>query len=281
MVVGSLPTFLERSELAEQDIVTFSYGDASGLYLRGQFTIHRNDHSINDLWRQCSNLGSGLEAELQHKVSFLERSEAAGSSGAHQHTRFVSAEGCYSKVALAAGVRFKIAPKQAIGLDIRSTASAVWAGGAVWHCSAATEPDASLLQELAAAGVARRCYLHLPSIQPAVGGASPVEVRDTGCGDWISPECRLCAADPPADGSSIAYYARDGKVHSRRIDSSALALPSPNAHGCHQAAIFHFQEWKKHWDGNADVVDVLSPADTVDPGLAFHVSTAGIRRLRF
>ena len=38
-------------------------GDASGLYLRGQFTIHRNDHSINDLWRQCSNLGSGLEAQ--------------------------------------------------------------------------------------------------------------------------------------------------------------------------------------------------------------------------
>ena len=53
------------SQLAEHDIVTYSYGDADGLYLRGQWTVHRNEPRVNGVWRECANLGAGLERELQ------------------------------------------------------------------------------------------------------------------------------------------------------------------------------------------------------------------------
>lgn len=260
------------------------YGDAGGLYLRGQWTVHRNDPTVNGVWRSCPNLGAGLEKELQLKMAYLR--QTSQSDGGRTHTRFVSAEGCYSKHAVAAGLRIKIAPKQAIGLRVPSGSHAVSAGGAVWHCSSDREPDGALVRELLAASAGQRCYVSLPAAQPAVGDELAVSVRDSGCGDWISAECRMCNGAPAAiapDGGSIAYYAREGQFYGRRVDSSGLALPGPNPAGCRQAAIFHFQEWKKVWDANPGhvAVEPMGSHDTVDPNLAFSISTGGIRHIRF
>lgn len=97
----------------------------------------------------------------------------------------------------------------------------------------------------------------------------------------------MCVAGASAlapDGRSLAYESRDGKFFAQKLDASRLALPGANPHGCTQAAIFHFQEWKKLWEsaaaGHASI-EPLAPADMLDPNLAFSISTAGIRRLRF
>ena len=52
MVVGNLPLFVSRAELEQHDIVTYSYGDQEALYLRGQWTVHRNADEVN-LIRRC------------------------------------------------------------------------------------------------------------------------------------------------------------------------------------------------------------------------------------
>lgn len=262
------------------------YGDADGLYLRGQWTFHRNDPTVNAVWRSCTNLGPGLERELQLKMAYLRRGADIDSSSGRQHTRFVSAEGCYSKHALHAGLRIKIAPKQGIGLHVPSASHAVAIGGAVWQCASDREPDTVLLKEMIAATADQRCYLSLPAAQPVVGDEVGIHIRDSGCGEWITSDCRMCSANANAiatDGGSLAYFARNRKFFGRKVDSTGFALPGSNPHGCRQAAIFHFQEWKKLWDANAGHVSVepLGAQEILDPNLAFSISVKGIRRLRF
>ena len=90
--------------LPRYDIFTYSFGDTNALYLRGQWTVHRNRPEVNEIWRRCAHLGAELEHELNLKVGALR---------AGQSTRFLSAEGCYSYEALKADLRVKIATKQA------------------------------------------------------------------------------------------------------------------------------------------------------------------------
>ena len=65
MVVGNVPLFLEREELQENDIVTYAYGDMDALYLRGQWTWHRNRPEVNTVWQSCAHLSSELEREVR------------------------------------------------------------------------------------------------------------------------------------------------------------------------------------------------------------------------
>lgn len=53
---GDLPQWVTEEELTEFDIVTYGYGDQDRLYLRGQFTFHKNEQKINQLWRECQYL---------------------------------------------------------------------------------------------------------------------------------------------------------------------------------------------------------------------------------
>ena len=71
MILGNVLLFLERAELEEHDILTYAFGDMNALYLRGQWTVHRNRPEINEIWRRCAHLGSELERELSVKVSAL------------------------------------------------------------------------------------------------------------------------------------------------------------------------------------------------------------------
>jgi nitrite reductase/ring-hydroxylating ferredoxin subunit len=71
MVIGNLPLFIEHSELASQDIVTYSFGDVDAIYLRGQWTMHRNVPEFAMLWKGCPHLGSELQKELLMKVAWV------------------------------------------------------------------------------------------------------------------------------------------------------------------------------------------------------------------
>lgn len=72
MVIGNIPLFLEQNELEAQDIVTYSFGDVDALYLRGQWTVHRNTRTISVLWKGCPHLGApgakGLPIAPQRKA---------------------------------------------------------------------------------------------------------------------------------------------------------------------------------------------------------------------
>jgi len=95
---GDLPRWITMDELEQYDIVTYGYGDQNRVYLRGQFTFHRNSKKINNLWRGCAYLSQ-----------MNERFQKASSGGKLQ---FESAEGCYSHVILQSNdLRVKYAVK--------------------------------------------------------------------------------------------------------------------------------------------------------------------------
>lgn len=95
---GDLPRWITMDELEQYDIVTYGYGDQNRVYLRGQFTFHRNSEKINNLWRGCAYLSQ-----------MSERFQNATSGGKFQ---FESAEGCYSHIILQSNdLRVKYAVK--------------------------------------------------------------------------------------------------------------------------------------------------------------------------
>ena len=63
-MIGNLPLFIEHRELTDADIVSYSFGDMDALYLRGQWTMHRNDRAISTIWKGCPHLGDDLQKEV-------------------------------------------------------------------------------------------------------------------------------------------------------------------------------------------------------------------------
>jgi hypothetical protein len=95
VIFGDLSRWIDDDEWTDYDIVTYSYGDQDKLYLRGQFTFHRNDPLlINQLWRHCKYL-SEMDIRYSHPETLS----------------FESAEGCYSQAIL---VRSDIKVKWAV-----------------------------------------------------------------------------------------------------------------------------------------------------------------------
>ena len=81
-MLGQLPRFIERDELLNYHIVTYSFGDMEAVYLRGQWTFHQNTPTVNGVWKGCKHLGAGLQYELFQKVAWARRMEALGKKSA-------------------------------------------------------------------------------------------------------------------------------------------------------------------------------------------------------
>ena len=84
VVFGDMSRWIDEDEWNDYDIVTWGFGDQDKLYLRGQFTFHRNDPQyINQLWRHCKYL-SEMDTRYAHPDTL----------------KFESAEGCYSQAVI-------------------------------------------------------------------------------------------------------------------------------------------------------------------------------------
>lgn len=232
MVIGNLMLFMERAELESEDIVTYAFGDMDALYLRGQWTVHRNRPAVNTIWQKCAHLGSELERELGNKVGALRQS---------MPTRFLSAEGCYSYEAVKANLRIKVANKQAVGLDVPSSQQVLFVAGSIWTCGGEVNVDDALLRELTERTGKEPCRTLLPPLQRPVGELSTLRWQPEGCGKWIPSEFRLCVADArqslPADTRTVGVYAREGSFYAQTMEDAGLELEN----GCRQSAFFHFQ----------------------------------------
>ena len=256
VVFGNVPHFFEYSELAAHDIFSWGYGDQEALYLRGQWTVHRNADEVNQVWQRCAHLAADLQRELALKVSWLKSTEGAAKKKGDKTgpTRFLSAEGCYSWHAARAQLRMRISSKQAVGLDTSPSGEQVLSvGGAVWRCPADVAPTAELRSELAVRTAGEPCRLALPAVHPKSGAEAAVAVAADGCGKWIPAEFRMCATNLPADKqrrAAVALGTRDGGFYSQAVDDAATLLPN----GCRQVAFFHFQEWKKLWEASGELV---------------------------
>lgn len=134
IIWGDLPRWVSKEELTDWDIVSYGFGDQDRVYLRGQFTFHKNNDKINQLWRGCEYLS---EADVRYS-KLLKGSE---------QFKLESAEGCYSAVALhtddikvkytvkaltdaeGAGADSAILHGLYVGLGQNSDRSVVWTAG--------------------------------------------------------------------------------------------------------------------------------------------------------
>ena len=272
MVIGNLPLFIERQEFSDYDVVTYSFGDQEALYLRGQWTLHRNVPWVAGLWKECAHLGAGLQKELLLKVAWVRRMESRGIK--NYPKRFQSAEGCYShRAAMHPGIRVKVAHKQFVGLTVPSDDQIFVVNGAVWQCPRTSTVEIARLE----ASSRQPCAADLPGVQEQLGELLPLLVdADAGCGKWMPVEYRMCATnlpEPPErerDLVGFNTFLKGGKFYAQRFRSTLPVLDN----GCRQGAFFHMQEWKKRWgDGNANV-DARAAHDR------FVLSQDGIHELR-
>jgi hypothetical protein len=100
-VFGDVHSWITPDELADFDVVTYSHGDQDSVYLRGQFTFHKNTEFASNLWRPCKYL-----SEIGSRYHLLASDPKA------PKWRFESAEGCYSHAVLTnPTVSVKYAPR--------------------------------------------------------------------------------------------------------------------------------------------------------------------------
>ncbi|KAL3892535.1 MAG: hypothetical protein SGPRY_015039, partial [Prymnesium sp.] len=242
MVIGNIPLFLEHRELLMQactqgltqsvvrddlqtiispDIVSYSFGDMDAFYLRGQWTIHRNKHSISTIWKACPHLGNDLQKELLMKVAWVRRMESRGIK--NYPKRFQSAEGCYShRATLSPGIRIKVAHKQFVGLSVPSDDQIYAVNGAVWQCPKSANVDVSELLKSST----QPCCADLPGVQEPLGEMLPLQVTaDGGCGKWMPVEYRMCALNlpepPERERDTIGFntFLKEGKFYAQRFRS--------------------------------------------------------------
>lgn len=269
MVIGNLPLFIEPAELDSYDVVSYSFGDQEALYLRGQWTMHRNRHHVNTMWKGCLHLGHGLQKELLLKVAWVRRMEARGLQ--NYPKRFQSAEGCYSQRAVATrGIRIRVAHKQFVGLTVPADQVIYSVSSSVWQCPRDAVVD---VEELARHSARGRCQVALPdlpvqpnAVQRLHGGLKPISLTTEGCGQWMPAEYRMCARELLEAGAEVAaatalVYANDSLMVQRYTPSPNYALEN----GCRQGAFFHFQEWKKAWAGPGGVGPLMGVESVGEP----------------
>jgi hypothetical protein len=83
---GRFDSLISIDILEKYDIYTTSFGDSYRLYMRGQLTIHKNNHYINTLWKDCP-----------YFIDLYQRLDSYRSSN-YRSWSFESAEACYSRV---------------------------------------------------------------------------------------------------------------------------------------------------------------------------------------
>ena len=232
---GDLSRWITKKELEEFDIVTYGFGDADRAYLRGQFTMHRNDAShINQLWRDCDYL------------SKMDERFAKVISGATKF-KLESAEACYSvKVLKRDDVRVKFAVKAFT--DVHKKDSAYTHG---MYLGMGSSGAASVLYKVEP-GHGRmliglnRLWFEQPNytqgaLQEELGQMEPVSWRDdptVDCMYWVREIYRSQLCIEGADTTDTLFLEK-GRLLKQTYRNSNL----PNH--MVSAPFFHFQEWKR------------------------------------
>ncbi|KAL3924952.1 MAG: hypothetical protein SGILL_000725 [Bacillariaceae sp.] len=241
IVFGDLARWISQDELDEFDIVTYGFGDQERIYLRGQFTFHKNDQQkVNQLWRRCEYL-SKMEERF------------AGVLSGKTHLRFESAEGCYSEAVLEhSDIKIKYAVKAFTDVHSEDTAythglyvstgkrkdrTVIYKAGNDNPAGLANIPD-NWFEERGSLYANKKNLLHKP-----VGKRQRipiVEKKDAHCMYWAQKQYqkRLCLDDVE---STDTIYWIDGQLYKEKYELATF----PG--GISSAPFFHFQEWKRYY----------------------------------
>jgi len=251
ILFGDMPRWITPDELTNYDIVTYGYGDQDRLYLRGQFTIHKNTPKINQLWRGCDFL-----SDIDGRFSRAAKGE--------KKLEFESAEGCYSAVVLKqTDIRIKYAVK---ALTDEATTKDGTQSKALSHgvyISFGKNKDRSVIYTAGKDARDGEKLLHLDPnwfetsdfysgpanvpLQQEYGERVPIKTaRMMGsdhavrCMFWAPKQYQpdLCAKDvAPTD----TVFLIDGVLYKQAFRNAVFPA------GIVSLPFFHFQEWKRYY----------------------------------
>lgn len=220
IIWGDLNEFIDKRELVDNDIVTYSFGDQTRLYMRGQFCIHKNNPTINNVWRRCEELNEKLEQELSRHTGTTER--------------------CYSyAVAGMPNIIVKYVVKAFSDWGDEDTVFVFDQG--ILKC-----PSKDVLDDCIAAAAQRNSRAqrsdqirNLWGSQKASGPEALVHFTNKPCADWWK-KYRVCITLPDKE----ELY----NVEMKKNKAYAYKYTNHYFHGeasYERAAFFHFQIWKK------------------------------------
>ena len=101
IIWGDLPYFIEEKDLNYYDIITLAKSlDAGRLFLRGQFSLHKNNPIINQLWKYLNYLKPiEFARRMGNAVHMISNNVNSQYTSEHIFSKnFYSAEGEYSKI---------------------------------------------------------------------------------------------------------------------------------------------------------------------------------------
>jgi len=244
MLFGDLGRWISQDELDDYDIVTYGFGDQRRLYLRGQFTFHKNNPKINQLWRGCDYL-----SDMDKRLGDVVRGK--------KEYHFESAEGCYSSAVLDhKDIRIKYAVKAWTDVDVKDTA---YSHGL--YLSRSPQSGKTILFKAASPETATS-LLHLPStwyksdrvysdksleLQMTVGAIEEIALPDDAnakCMYWVQQKYQSKLCLPSSIQSDETLYYIDGKLHKQKHQNVKLQ------HDVVTGPFFHFQEWKRYYRPN-------------------------------
>ena len=234
---GDLPRWITKEELNDWDIVTYSYGDQERVYLRGQFTFHRNKEIINNIWRKCAHLS---EMDLRYE------SVLAG----EEKLQLVSAEGCYSNAVITTqNILVKYAVKAlsdvrdhnknsfeyglAISIGKKGNRSVIYKAGE------GREAGERFLK-LSHSWFEKDKYYSTNALQWEVGVKQKLnQSKDApGCMYWMKHEYQTDICYKGITSSDTVMLI-DGQLYKQQFQEQDFP------HGITSRAFFHFQEWKR------------------------------------
>jgi len=269
IVFGDLPRWITEDEWKDFDVVTYGYGDQHRVYLRGQFTFHKNNQKTKQLWRQCK---------------FLSRMDQrfADVMEGKKNIRFESAEGCYSKAILEQNdIAVKYAAKGTVDVatfifsfiltnpqqpnhyaaltDTLRTDTAYSHGMFIGFGSkldktvlykAGSKLDGKALSRLPSSWFENKgsIYRTKEPLMKEVGERERlpnVEKEKGDCMFWVMEKYqkRLCLDEDMVSSTQTIYWI-NGQLYKQ--NSERTALPGK----IESAPFFHFQEWKRYYRSN-------------------------------
>lgn len=268
IIFGDLEQWITEDELTDFDIVTYGYGDQDRIYLRGQFTFHRNDpQMVNQLWRDCDYL-SDMDERFAEVLS------------GEKHLQFESAEGCYSAAVLeSTNVRIKYAVKAFT--DVEGNKDTSFTHGL--YIGTGKKKDKTVLYKAGKdnphglATVSEYWFEDRGSVYADrktvlykdVGERERipmVEKEDVKCMFWAQKryQSRLCLDKEFVTSTDTVYWI-DGQLYKQKYELAALPGNVVTA------PFFHFQEWKRYFR-----IGQLGGFHREGPGRTFVLSKEGV-----
>lgn len=264
MLFGDLERHISRDEWEDFDVTTYGYGDQDRLFVRGQFTMHRNDPNVvNQLWRPCTYM-SDIDMRF------------FGVANGQKH-RFESGEGCYS-VAILQNEHISVKYAVRAWSDVQNIES-IYSQGIVLtrspgfprrHVLVRVTEDAMVLENETGQDTP-----HLPSnwfetdkvyqdytkdLHEPTSELLPIdttEITDDCRLGWIQPEYRAKICIPPSTpvSNQTNLYWINGKRYMQHFRWRNF----DNAPNHETAPYFHFMLLKRNFREN-QFASVLDPA---------------------